>query len=55
MLPVGDGWSDVLAPVAGTIAQLEDRLRAEQAAGRSFAPVRDRLFAALAMPLPSVR
>ena len=52
---VADGWADVLAPVADTIAQLEHRLRAEQAAGRSFAPVRDRVFAALAMPLASVR
>ena len=52
---LGTGWSDVLAPVADTIAQLENRLRAEQAAGRSFAPVRDRVFAALAMPLASVR
>jgi uracil-DNA glycosylase len=52
---VGTGWSDVLAPVADTTAQLERRLRAEQAAGRSFAPVRDRVFAALAMPLASVR
>ena len=52
---VGTGWTDVLAPVADMIAQLEDRLRAEQAAGRSFAPVRDRVFAALAMPLASVR
>ena len=55
MLPVGDGWSDALAPVADTIAQLEGRLRAEQAAGRSFAPAGDRVFAALAMPLASVR
>ena len=53
--PVGTGWTDVLAPVAETIATLGDRLRAEQAAGRSFAPVRDRVFAALAMPLASVR
>ena len=55
MLPVGDGWSDVLAPVAGTIAQLGDRLRAEQAAGRPFAPAADRTLAALAMPLADVR
>ena len=55
MLPVGDGWSDVLAPVAGTIAQLGDRLRAEQAAGRPFAPAADRTVAALAMPLADVR
>lgn len=52
---VGIGWTDVLAPVADTIAQLGDRLRAEQAAGRSFAPAGGRVFAALAMPLASVR
>ena len=52
---VGDGWADVLAPVADTIAQLGDRLRAEQAAGRRFAPSGERVFAALGMPLASVR
>jgi uracil-DNA glycosylase len=54
-LPVGEGWTEVLAPVADTIAQLGDRLRAELAAGRRFAPTGDRVFAALAMPLASVR
>jgi uracil-DNA glycosylase len=52
---VGDGWSEVLAPVADTIAQLGDRLRVEQDAGRRFAPAGDRVFAALTMPLASVR
>ncbi len=52
---VGSGWSDVLAPVAHTIATLGDRLRAEQAAGRPFAPAGDRIFAALSMPLDAVR
>ena len=52
---VGDGWADVLAPVADTIADLGDRLRAEQAAGRLFAPAGDRVFAALARPLAAVR
>jgi uracil-DNA glycosylase len=52
---VGDGWPDVLAPVAGTIAALGDRLRAEQAAGRRFAPAGGRVLAALAMPLDAVR
>jgi uracil-DNA glycosylase len=36
---VGPGWADVLAPVQDTIARLGDFLRAEQTAGRSFAPV----------------
>ena len=52
---VGPGWSDVLEPVAATIAALGDRLRAEQAAGRRFAPSGANVFAALAMPLQSVR
>jgi uracil-DNA glycosylase len=52
---VGDGWADVLAPVADTIAELGDRLRAEQAAGRPFAPSGDRVLAALGMPLADVR
>lgn len=52
---VGPGWADVLAPVAGTIADLGDRLRAEQAAGRRFAPAGERVFAALAMPIDAVR
>jgi uracil-DNA glycosylase len=52
---VGDGWGDVLAPVADRIAQLGDLLRAEQAAGRTFAPAGPRVFSALAMPLEQVR
>ncbi len=52
---VGDGWADVLAPVADTIADLGERLRAEQAAGHRFAPAGERVFAALAMPLAAVR
>jgi uracil-DNA glycosylase len=52
---VGDGWEGVLAPVADTIAALGERLRAEQAAGQRFAPAGDRVFAALAMPIASVR
>jgi uracil-DNA glycosylase len=52
---VGDGWVEVLAPVADTIATLGDRLRAEQAAGHRSAPAGDRVFAALAMPLAAVR
>ena len=52
---VGDGWADVLAPVADTIADLGERLRAEQAAGHRFAPAGERVFAALAMPLAQVR
>jgi uracil-DNA glycosylase len=52
---VGPGWADVLAPVAGTVAQLGDFLRSERSAGRTFAPAGDRVFAALAMPFDAVR
>jgi len=52
---VGDGWAEVLAPVADTVAGLGERLRTEQAAGRRFAPAGNRVLAALAMPLAAVR
>lgn len=52
---VGPGWSEVLAPVADRIADLGAFLRAELAAGRTFAPAGDRVFAALAMPFDAVR
>jgi uracil-DNA glycosylase len=52
---VGPGWAPVLAPVADRIAALGDMLRAEVAAGRTFAPAGERIFAALAMPFDAVR
>jgi uracil-DNA glycosylase len=52
---VGPGWAPVLAPVADRIAELGDRLRAEQAAGRGFLPAGERIFAALAQPFDEVR
>ncbi len=52
---VGDGWGDVLAPVADRIAQLERWLAAEQAEGRLWAPGSSQIFAALAVPLADVR
>lgn len=52
---VGAGWSGVLAPVEPRIRELGVFLRAEQAAGRSFAPGGDRILAALEMPLHAVR
>jgi uracil-DNA glycosylase len=52
---VGPGWADVLAPVQDTIAGLGDFLRAEQAAGRTFAPAPSRILAALTMPFDAVR
>jgi uracil-DNA glycosylase len=47
---VGPGWAEALAPVADRIAELGDRLRAEQAAGRGFLPSGDRIFAAFRSP-----
>ncbi len=52
---IGPGWAGVLAPVQDSIARLGDFLRAEQAAGRSFAPAPSRILAALAMPFDAVR
>lgn len=52
---VGPGWAEVLAPVADRIAELGDRLRAEQAAGRGFLPAGERIFAAFARPFDEVR
>lgn len=52
---VGPGWADALGPVAMDIAAMGDWLRSEQAAGRSFLPDGERIFAALRMPLADVR
>jgi uracil-DNA glycosylase len=52
---LGDGWREILAPVAATITALGERLRAEQASGHGFAPAGECVFAALATPLASVR
>ncbi|MDX1511241.1 MAG: uracil-DNA glycosylase [Nitriliruptorales bacterium] len=52
---VGDGWAEALEPVAGTIEELGNFLRAEQAAGRPFLPAGKDIFAAYAMPLADVR
>jgi uracil-DNA glycosylase len=53
--PLGDGWAEVLTPVAGRLADIDVFLAAEQAAGRPFTPDPERVFAALAMPLADVR
>lgn len=52
---VGPGWPEALAPVADEVARLGDFLRAEQAAGRTFLPAGDDVFAALRMPFDAVR
>lgn len=51
---VGSGWAEALAPVEGTIRQLGDFLRDEQAAGRRFLPASDRIFAAFQTPFERV-
>jgi len=52
---VGPGWAEALEPVAERIHALGDFLRAEQAQGRRFLPAGERIFAAFAQPLASVR
>ncbi len=52
---LGDGWPEILAPAAATITALGERLPTEQANGHGFAPAGERVFAALATPLASVR
>ncbi|OCG74222.1 uracil-DNA glycosylase [Microbacterium sediminis] len=49
------GWAEALAPVAGDIAAIGDRLRAEVAAGGSYLPAGDRVLRAFQRPLAGVR
>ncbi|WP_382305253.1 uracil-DNA glycosylase [Herbiconiux sp. UC225_62] len=49
------GWATALQPVAGTIAQLGDFLRAETAAGRGYLPAGPNVLRAFAAPLQDVR
>lgn len=48
-------WADALQPVAGDIAAIGERLRAETAAGRSYLPAGDRVLRAFARPLADVK
>lgn len=48
-------WARALTPVAGDIAALGDRLRAETAAGRHYLPAGDRVLRAFQRPLSDVR
>jgi uracil-DNA glycosylase len=52
---LGPGWNEVLEPVADHLAAVGDFLQREEAAGWTFAPPSDQVFAALAMPLRDVR
>ncbi|MCW4458413.1 uracil-DNA glycosylase [Microbacterium sp. MPKO10] len=49
------GWAEALAPVAGTIAQMGDFLRAETAAGRGYLPRGSQVLRAFEQPLADVR
>lgn len=49
------GWADALAPVAGDIAALGERLRAEVAAGNGYLPAGEHVLRAFQRPLADVR
>ncbi|WP_167132416.1 uracil-DNA glycosylase [Paramicrobacterium chengjingii] len=49
------GWAEALAPVAGTIAQMGDFLRAETAEGRGYLPHGHQVLRAFEQPLAAVR
>jgi uracil-DNA glycosylase len=52
---LGPGWPEALAPVAGTISDLGDFLRAEREAGRGFLPAGANVLRAFSQPLADVR
>lgn len=52
---IDPGWAQALAPVAGDIAAMGERLRGEVAAGRHYLPAGDRVLRAFARPLSAVR
>ncbi|MGF3055768.1 uracil-DNA glycosylase [Microbacterium sp. YY-01] len=52
---IDSSWVPVLQPVATTIAQLGDRLRAEQDAGRRYAPTGHNVLRAFRQPFSAVR
>lgn len=52
---IDPGWAQALEPVQPLIAELGDRLRAEQAAGRGYLPSGDDVLRAFQRPLADVR
>ena len=52
---VSSDWAAALAPVAGTITELGQFLRAELAAGRSYLPAGSQVLRAFTRPLDAVR
>lgn len=52
---VSPDWATALEPVAGTVAQLGEFLRAEVAAGRGYLPGGDQILRAFSRPLADVK
>ncbi len=52
---IDPGWARALEPVAGTIAELGEFLRAETAAGRGYLPAGSLVLRAFTYPLDAVR
>lgn len=52
---IDPGWAQALAPVAGTITELGERLRAEQADGAGYLPAGANVLRAFQRPLDEVR
>jgi uracil-DNA glycosylase len=52
---IDPGWAEALQPVAGTIAEAGDFLRAEIAAGRSYLPAGENILRAFKQPFGDVR
>lgn len=49
------GWAEALAPAEDTIAEIGERLRAEQRAGRAYLPNDEHILRAFRRPLDDVR
>lgn len=52
---IDPGWAEALAPAAGLVAELGERLRAENAAGRGYLPAGGNVLRAFSRPLADVR
>ncbi|GAA4485053.1 uracil-DNA glycosylase [Microbacterium panaciterrae] len=52
---IDQGWAEALAPVGPLIAELGDRLRAENAAGRGYLPAGADVLRAFTRPLADVK
>ncbi|MEV8266624.1 uracil-DNA glycosylase [Microbacterium sp. NPDC076911] len=52
---IDEGWSQALAPVAGDLAAIGERLRDEVAAGRAYLPTGEHVLRAFERPLAEVK